>query len=215
MEEEKLVHIVKKKDNVTRVPLSCPACCLEVNYFFTSDLPSICLLYLLPPSFPSSCHRCHSANCTYQSSSSLHAVNFVTLSLFFSPLPLSPASPSPLRRYLAFILRFKAACPSHPSVRLMFDNGPLKCADFRGCLADGLVGLQRVQAGGLPSELDQLLPRHCYPLFFPVPSSLALPRALGMRRSGEGWTARKVQVSLRARACGLDLFFGFVADFLR
>ena len=95
----------------------------------------------------------------------------------------------------------------------MFDKGPLKCADFRGCLADGLVGLQRVQAGGLPSERDQLLTRHHYPLLSPAPSSLALPRALDMRRSGEGWAAEKVQVSRRARASGLGLF-GIVTGFL-
>lgn len=99
----------------------------------------------------------------------------------------------------------KLHVPPTPSVRLMFDKGPLKCADFRGCLADGLVGLQRVQAGGLPSERDQLLPRHNYPLLSPSPSSLALPRALGMRRSGKGWAAEKVQVSSRARASGLGL----------
>lgn len=158
-----------------------------------------------------------------------HAVNFVPLFPFFA-LPL----PSPPLRSLFSVdiwLLFgdlKLRVPPTPSVRLMFDKAPLKCADFRGCLADGLVGLQRVQAGGLPSERDQLLPCHCYPLFSPSPSpchhhnhqphptssspqpsSLALPRALGMRRSGE---RRKVRVSSRARASGLGLF-GIVTVF--
>lgn len=61
----------------------------------------------------------------------------------------------------------KLRVPPTPSVRLMFDKSPLKCADFRGCRADGLVGLQRVQAGGLPSERDQLLPQHRYPFSQP------------------------------------------------
>lgn len=156
----------------------------------------------------------------------------LSLSSLFSPSP----HPSPPLRSLFSVdiwLLFgdlKLRVPPTPSVRLMFDKAPLKCADFRGCLADGLVGLQRVQAGGLPSERDQLLPRHRYPLFLPLPpsplpqpptqphptssrpspSSLALPRALGMRRSGEG---RKVRVSSRARASGLGLF-GIVTGFL-
>lgn len=133
-----------------------------------------------------------------------HAVNFVTRSLF---LPLS--SPDSLFSVNIWLLfgDLKLHVPPTPSARLMFDKGPLKCADFRGCLADGLVGLQRVQAGGLPSEQDQLLLRYCYPLLFPSPSSLALPRALGTRRSLEGWAATKVQVSSRTRACGLGLFW--------
>lgn len=140
-----------------------------------------------------------------------HAVNFV-LPFSVSLLPLS--SPYSVDIWLLFG-DLKLRVPPTPSVRLMFDKGPLKCADFRGCLADGLVGLQRVQAGGLPSERDQLLPRHCYPFYPLYPplllSSLALPRALGMRRSREGMgaAAEKVQVSSRARACGLGLFGTF------
>lgn len=93
----------------------------------------------------------------------------LSLSFPFFALPL----PSPALRSLFSVdiwLLFgdlKLRVPPTPSVRLMFDKAPLKCADFRGSLADGLVGLQRVQAGGLPSERDQLLPRHRYP-FFPL-----------------------------------------------
>lgn len=148
-----------------------------------------------------------------------HAVNFVPL-FPFSALPLPSPPPRSLFSVDIWLLfgDLKLRVPPTPSVRLMFDKAPLKCADFRGCLADGLVGLQRVQAGGLPSERDQLLPRHRYPFFFfppppttscPSPSSLALPRALGMKRSGEG---RKVRVSSRARASGLGLF-GIVTGF--
>lgn len=85
---------------------------------------------------------------------------------FFPPLS-SPCSLFSVDIWLLFG-DLKLRVPPTPSVRLMFDKGPLKCADFRSCLADGLVGLQRVQAGGLPSERDQLLPRHCYPLFLPL-----------------------------------------------
>lgn len=195
---------------MTRVPLSCPACSREINYYFPSDLPSIWLLYPLPPSFPSfSVSRSPSLSlpplplheCTSQSSS------FFSV-LILSPLPFLPLSPRSRFSVDIWLLfgDLKLHVPPTPSVRLMFDKGPLKCADFRGCLADGLVGLQRVQAGGLPSERDQLLTRHCYPLLSPSPSSLALPRALGMRRSREGWAAEKVQVSSRARACGLGLW---------
>lgn len=123
--------------------------------------------------------------------------------LILSPLPFSPLSSphSPFSIHIGLLFGdLKPCVPPTPSVRLMFDKGPLKCADFRGCLADGLVGLQRVQAGGLPSERDQLLPRRR-----PPPDSLALPRALGTIRSGEGQAAEKVQVSLRARASGLGL----------
>lgn len=188
---------------MTRVPLSCPACSLEINYYFPSDLTSIWLLCLFTLSLFLSfllCHQCHSTN-THISifSLSLHAVNFV------SPPPTPHTHKDTFFPFSVDIwLLFgdlKPRVPPTPSVRLMFDKGPLKCADFRGCLADGLVGLQRVQAGGLPSERDQLLPRYCYPRPFPSPGSLAPPRALGMRRSGKGWAARKVQVSLRARAC--------------
>lgn len=89
----------------------------------------------------------------------------------------------------------KLCVPPTPSVRLMFDKGPLKCVDFRGCLADGLVGLQRVQAGGLPSKRDQLLLYHHYPLFSLLPSSLALPRALGMRSSGVDRQRRRFRLA--------------------
>lgn len=135
--------------------------------------------------------------------------------LILSPSPFFLPSPHSLRSVDIWLLfgDLKLRVPPTPSVRLMFDKGPLKCADFRGSLADGLVGLQRVQAGGLPSERNQLLPRHCYPLLFPLPGSLALPRAAGTGRSGEGWAARNAQVSLRARACGLRPF-GMVVGFL-
>lgn len=152
---------------MTRVPLSCPACSQKINYYFPSDLPSIWLHYPLPPSFPSFCLALSATIATSQTHISIlflffHAVNFV---------PLLPFS------FLSFLLALfsvdiwllfwdlKLRVPPTPSVRLMFDKGPLKCADFRGCLADGLVGLQRVQAGGLPSERDQLLPRHRYPIY--------------------------------------------------
>lgn len=129
--------------------------------------------------------------------------------LILSPCPffLPLASPRSLFSVDIWLLfgDLKLHVPPTPSVRLMFDKGPLKCTDFRGCLADGLVGLQRVQAGGLPSERDQLLPRHRYPNLSPSPSSLVLPRALGMGRCGKGWAAEKVQVSSRARASGLYL----------
>lgn len=121
--------------------------------------------YLTPLSSPSLslCHRCHFTN-----------AHLNPLPLFFPPmlLILSPSSfflPLAFPRSLFSVdiwLLFwdlKPRVPPTPSVRLMFDKGSLKCADFRGCLADGLVGLQRVQAGGLPSEQDQLLPRHRYP----------------------------------------------------
>lgn len=76
--------------------------------------------------------------------------------LISSPSPFSlpffsPYTPFSVDIWLLFG-DLKLRVPPTPSVRLMFDKGPLKCADFRGCLADGLVGLQRVQAGGLPSE---------------------------------------------------------------
>lgn len=108
-----------------------------------------------------------------------HAVNFVPLFPFFT-LPLS----SPLRSLFSVDIwllfgDLKLRVPPTPSVRLMFDKAPLKYADFRGCLADGLVGLQRVQAGGLPSERDQLLPRHCYPYFsLPLPQPPTAPQLL-------------------------------------
>lgn len=155
----------------------------------------LCLALPLPP-LP--LHKC-----TSQSSSSLFMLLILSPSPFFLLLS-SPHSPFSVDIWLLFG-DLKLRVPPTPSVRLMFDKGPLKCADFRGCLADGLVGLQRVQAGGLPSKRDQLLPRHHYPLLSPSPSSLALPRALGMRRSGEGWAVEKVRVSLRARASGLGL----------
>lgn len=106
-----------------------------------------------------------------------HAVNFVPLFPFFAlPLPSSPLrSLFSVDIWLLFG-DLKLRVPPTPSVRLMFDKAPLKCADFRGCLADGLVGLQRVQAGGLPSERDQLLPRHRYPLFFSLPFPLPPPQ---------------------------------------
>lgn len=92
--------------------------------------------------------------------------------LILSPFSFFPPLSSPCALFSVDIwLLFgdlKLRVPPTPSVRLMFDKGPLKCADFRSCLADGLVGLQRVQAGGLPSERDQLLPRHCDPLFLPL-----------------------------------------------
>lgn len=103
----------------------------------------------------------------------------LSLSSLFLPSPL----PSPPLRSLFSVdiwLLFgdlKLRVPPTPSVRLMFDKAPLKCADFRGCLADGLVGLQRVQAGGLPSERDQLLPRHHDPLFPPLPPPPPPPTA--------------------------------------
>lgn len=78
-------------------------------------------------------------------------------------MPFISSSPFPALFSADIWLLFgdlKRHVPPTPSVRLMFDKGPLKCADFRGCRADGLVGLQREQAGGLPSERDQLLPRH-------------------------------------------------------
>lgn len=191
---------------MTRVPLSCPACSLEINYYFPSDLPSIwllCLLTLSPPIFAT-----NATPQTHTSQSSSSPFMLLILSLHFSP----PLHTRTLALFSVDIwLLFgdlKPRVPPTPSVRLMFDKGPLKCADFRGCLADGLVGLQKVQAGGLPSERDQLLPRYYYPRLFPSPGSLALPRALGMRRSGTGWAARKVQVSLRARAFVLGPFFG-------
>lgn len=148
--------------------------------------------YLTPLSSPSLfsllsvslllCHHCHFTN------AHLNPLPIFFMLLILSPSPffLPFSSPHSLFSVDIWLLfgDLKLRVPPTPSVRLMFDKGPLKCADFRGSLADGLVGLQRVQAGGLPSERDQLLPRHCYPLLSPSPSSLALPRALGMRRSG-------------------------------
>lgn len=119
--------------------------------------PSLFLLLLLSASFATSPTRISILFLF------LHAVHFV-------PPLLPPLFPffffySPLLTFFSvdILLLFrdlKPRVPPTPSVRLMFDKGPLKFADFRGCLADGLVGLQRVQAGGLPSERDQLLPRH-------------------------------------------------------
>lgn len=112
---------------------------------------------------------------TSQSSSS-----FFSMLLILSPSPFSFFSLLPLSSSHSLFsvdiwLLFgdlKLCVPPTPSVRLMFDKGPLKCTDFRSCLADGLVGLQRVQAGGLPSKRDQLLPSHGYPLP-PPPRSAA------------------------------------------
>lgn len=164
--------------------------------------------YLTPLSSPSLVplllclrHHCHFTN------AHLNPLPLFFMLLILSPSPAFSPSPHSLLAVDIWLLfgDLKLRVPPTPSVRLMFDKGPLKCADFRGCLADGLVGLQRVQAGGLPSERDQLLPRHRYPFSLPLARSLALPRALGTIRSGTGQAAEKVQVSSGARASGLGL----------
>lgn len=130
--------------------------------------------YLTPLSSPSFFHGCFCER-TSQSSPSFFMLLILSLSFLFPLSPSPPLSSATLSLFSVDIwLLFgdlKLRVPPTPSVRLMFDKAPLKCADFRGCLADGLVGLQRVQAGGLPSERDQLLPRHRYPFFFFPPSS--------------------------------------------
>lgn len=145
--------------------------------------------YLTPLSSPSlsSLLLCLALSATVATSQTHISILF--LFFFFMLLILSPCTfflplvaPRSLFSVDIWLLfgDLKLHVPPTPSVRLMFDKGPLKCTDFRGCLADGLVGLQRAQAGGLPSEQDQLLPRHRYPHLSPSPSSLVLPRALGM-----------------------------------
>lgn len=116
---------------------SCPACSRERNDCFPSDLPSIGLL----------------------SSSSLLSFHLRRRYLFnthLNPLPFflpfTPPSPPSISGFSPQI----CGCVAPPTPRgpLMFDKGPLKCADFRGCLADGWPGLR----GGLPSQRGPPLP---------------------------------------------------------
>lgn len=94
------------------------------------------------------------------------------LFLFFLPLILRHPHPVSLPRSLLSVdiwLLFadlKLRVPPTPGEPLMFDKGPLKCADFRGCLADGspgLLGRGGEGGGALPSERDQLLPPPPFP----------------------------------------------------
>lgn len=67
------------------------------------------------------------------------------------------------------------------------------------------LGYRGCRQGASPPSETNCYPAITTPFFSPLPSSLALLRALGMRRSREGWAAEKVQVSSRARASGLGL----------